>query len=88
MRKAELRELFFSLLSLIVFLLSIQLISKLTTERAYNYTTGWGNMGWALALVIFVSIPTIVISIVLIIAAAINEIKIYNENRTNKIKRF
>jgi uncharacterized membrane protein len=85
MRKAELRELFFSLLSLIVFLLSIQLISKLTTERSYDYTTGWGNMGWALALVIFVSIPTILISVALIIAAALNEIKIYNEKRAKKI---
>jgi hypothetical protein len=66
-------------------LLSIQLISKLTTERSYDYTTGWGNMGWAFALVILVSIPTIVISIVLIIAAALNEIKIYNEKRTRKL---
>jgi hypothetical protein len=85
MRKAQLRELFFSLVALGVFIVSTQLISLLSNQQTSDYTAGWGNVGWSIVLLIFVAIPSLILSVILAVAAILNEMKIYNEKRARKL---
>jgi uncharacterized membrane protein (DUF485 family) len=85
MRKAQLKELFFSILFFVIFVLSMRLISQFSNQQTSDYTTGWGNVGWSILLTVLVLIPSVLLSVFFAIAAILNEIKIYNEKRAKKI---
>jgi uncharacterized membrane protein len=85
MRRVQLQEIFFSIVALVVFLISTRLISLLSNQQTSDYTTGWGNVGWSLVLTIFVAIPSLILSVVFAVAAILNEVKIYNEKKARKL---
>jgi hypothetical protein len=85
MRKAQLREIFFSVLFLILFLLSLSAISHLSNERTSDYTSSWEGLAGAMFITVFVAIPTLMLSVFFAIAALMNELKIYNDKRMKKL---
>ena len=69
MKQDLIKQLLLGLLLIVLFVLSIMLVSALTTTREPDYTQSWLNIFGAVFIVLFVTIPTALFFIFFFIAA-------------------
>jgi hypothetical protein len=85
MRQIQLRQLLYSGISLVVFILSTELADALSAQRNYQYSSSWGDTFWSFIVTLFISFPAFIACIGFAVAAVVSEIKIYNNNRAKKL---